>query len=864
MQTKENGLEAAESTRLDYTAADTDEHTNELLTVCTGLGKQTPETPQTAHDLMRAIFGETQEISRPFVLAFDGDPRQNKAWGGKIWDGDNVAQTGMNSYFTLSTFAPDGSGTVKRQGAFFHSAFGIFLDDIGTKAAGVDRLAGCPPSYLVETTLGNFHAGYLFHDPVEDLAALQGMINALATAGLTDPGAKSPETRWGRLPWSRNLKPTAMCDVVLTEFHHDRRYTIAEMVAGLELDVLTNAKRRKAKAKNINAKAEGDDVYVPRADENHVISALKDAGFYKRPLGDGKHDITCPWAGEHTDGIDAGTAYFEPDDAYPVGGFKCQHGHCSGHRVGDLLTHLDLGWSAARHRAVIRVEAGELHRVCDAAEKVLAGSRRYYQRGGLVVSVGTDPSTNATTIRALKPAGLVRALAGAASWERYDGRSGDYVKADPPARHVAALFDAEDYRHLPALSGLAWQPFLRPDGSVCGNAGYDPGTRLFATFDARKFNIKTTPTKADAQTAISLLSGLLEECQFADDHDRSAAIAGMLTAVIRPSLTTAPWFHIAAPVLGSGKSFLTDIIAAFASPQPATAQAFPQNEEEARKMMLAALLEGPPVIRFDNLTTDLLPFKTLCSAVTDEFITDRVLGVSKVATVSTRSLMLSSGNNVGPVGDMTRRVLPIRLAPTVEIPAAIKYRRDPLAEVRADRGRYVSAALTIIRAWVLSVEKIEARQQNSFDQWTAWVRKPLLWLGQPDPVAALFRSMETDPEREGIARLYHAWWLVFQDTPIQTRRLVKTAEEHDADPDLLEALRDIAEERGVINRRRLGKWLSRHVDRIVDGMTLRSVGEGGKTQNWQIKSAVTGVSGVPNGGAAQTVKLKNDDDRVDL
>ncbi|WP_278667624.1 DNA-primase RepB domain-containing protein [Acidithiobacillus ferriphilus] len=836
----------------------------EVLTLSTDCPLQTPETPETADQFMRAIFGVPQDTVRPFVLAFHGDPATNRAWAGKLWDGNNVAQTRMNAYFTLSTFAPTETGITKRQGACFHSAFGVYLDDIGTKAAGIERLAGCPPSYLVETTPGNFHAGYLFHDPVEDLAALQELINALATAGLTDPGAKSPETRWGRLPWSRNNKPTAMCDVVLTEFHHDRRYSIAEMVSGLELDVLTKDRRRKAKAKNINAKAGGDDVYVPRADENPVISALKDAGLYKRPLGDGKHDITCPWADEHTDGIDEGTAYFEPDDTYPVGGFKCQHGHCSGHRVGDLLTHLDLGWSDARHRAVIRVEAGELHRVCDAAEKVLASSRRYYQRGGLVVSVGTDPSTNATTIRALKQAGLVRALAGAASWERYDGRSGDYVKADPPARHVAALFDAEDYRHLPALSGLAWQPFLRPDGSVCAAAGYDLGTRLYATFDASKFNIKTTPTKAEAQAAISLLSGLLEECQFADGHDRSAAIAGMLTAAIRPSLSTAPWFHIAAPVLGSGKSFMTDIIAAFASPQPSTAQAFPQNEEEARKMLLAALLEGPPVIRFDNLTTDLLPFKTLCSAVTDEFITDRVLGVSKVATVSTRTLLLSSGNNVGPVGDMTRRVLPIRLAPTVEIPAAIKYRRNPLAEVRADRGRYVSAALTIILAWILSGEKIECRQLNSFDQWTAWVRKPLLWLGQPDPGAALFRSMETDPEREGIARLYHAWWLVFQDVPIQARRLVQAAEESCADPDLLEALRDIAEERGVINRRRLGKWLARHVDRIVDGMTLRSVGEVGKTQNWQIKIAVTGVLGVSNGQSTKSITIEKDDDRVDL
>jgi hypothetical protein len=179
----------------------------EVLTLSTDWPLQTPETPETADQLMRAIFGGPQDAVRPFVLAFHGDPATNKAWAGKLWDGNNVAQTRMNAYFTLSTFAPTEAGLTKRQGVCFHSAYGVYLDDIGTKAAGIKRLAGCPPSYLVETTPGNFHAGYLFREPVEDLPGLRQLIDALAAAGLTDPGAKGPETRWGRLPWSRNQKP---------------------------------------------------------------------------------------------------------------------------------------------------------------------------------------------------------------------------------------------------------------------------------------------------------------------------------------------------------------------------------------------------------------------------------------------------------------------------------------------------------------------------------------------------------------------------------------------------------------------------------------------------------------------------------
>jgi hypothetical protein len=59
----------------------------------------------------------------------------------------------------------------------------------------------------------------------------------------------------------------------------------------------------------------------------------------------------------------------------------------------------------------------------------------------------------------------VRALAGAATWERFDARAEDWVRADPPARHAAVLLDSTSYHHLPVLSGLARQPYQRPDGS---------------------------------------------------------------------------------------------------------------------------------------------------------------------------------------------------------------------------------------------------------------------------------------------------------------------------------------------------------------------------------------------------------------
>ena len=117
------------------------------------------------------------------------------------------------------------------------------------------------------------------------------------------------------------------------------------------------------------------------------MAALQAKGLYKTPLGSGKHDITCPWKHEHTDELDTGAAYFEPNELFPVGGFCCQHSHKDKFGLRQLLEFLGVGSSEARHKPTIRVVPGHLDRVVDAAEKQLAEHGRHYQAGGLIVSV---------------------------------------------------------------------------------------------------------------------------------------------------------------------------------------------------------------------------------------------------------------------------------------------------------------------------------------------------------------------------------------------------------------------------------------------------------------------------------------------
>ena len=751
-----------------------------------------------------------------------------------------------NTYVSLAVFQADEGGQYRRQKARFDALHAVMLDDVGTKVA-MERLT-LPPSWLIETSPGNHQAGYLLREPLADGNAADRLMNAIVGAGLCDPGANGPRSRLARLPVAVNGKHTPPFPCRLVEWHPELRYSIDELVAGLQLEMTPARRPQRQKSRAVHDwPRDGDPVWLPRPEENAVLVALRDGGLYKVPLGDGKHDITCPWVQEHTGAADGGTAYFEPDDSWPIGGFKCLHGHCAQRHVRDLLHFVGIEPGDARMKPTIRVVAGEMNRVVDAGERELAHSGRHYQRGGLIVTVVTDPGTRETRVQDISPPALVRALSGAATWERFDGRAEDWVRIDPPARHGAVLFDSTSYHHLPVLNGLTRQPYLRPDGSLMTAAGYDPATGMFGVFDAREFSVPAKPTRAQAVAALALLKGLLTEFSFGGDTDLAAALVAMLTAVVRPSLAHAPMFHARAHMVGSGKSYLCELITAFATPQRGTPTTFPGDDEECRKLLLAELLRVPAVIEFDNLTGDLVAHKSLCTALTSEHMSGRILGVSKTATVNTRALFLSSGNNVGPVQDMTRRCLTIHLSPECEVPAARSFTRpDLVRDVLRERGRYVSAALTIVRAWVVSGRPLaECQSLAGFSDWSALCRQSLLWLGLADATASVFKAMAEDPDRETLSRLLTAWQAVFGKTAAMVRDAVKQASERGVEHvSLREVLHDIADERGEINRRKLGWWIKRHAGRIVDGLRFVRASGNRSAEAWQVESVST-VSSVP-------------------
>ncbi len=796
-------------------------------------------------DFVAAVFSKLPEGAFAAICSKVGDPGVGGWVASRAIQVIETLPAGNNNYINCSSFYPGNDGSFKARKDQFSACHYFLLDDLGTKAP-LNRLADFEPSWLIETSPGNYQGGIILSAPITEGDVAVRLLNAIIDAGLCDKGASGPLSRWARLPVAINGKPKYANEsgspfrCRLVEWNPERRYSTQEIVDGLQLDLAPAGRPKKSKSTSdhpTGQNTDSDDVLMPRAAENPVVEALKARALYKTPLGSGRHNITCPWVQEHTDELDSGTAYFEPDELYPLGGFCCQHSHRDKFHIRQLLEFLGVPNTEARHKPVIRVVTGDLHRVVDAAEKELAGLGRHYQSGGLIVSVTTDPTTGDPSVVPTSAPALTKELSVAAIWEKFDGRIKEWARCDPPQRHTAILYDAQDFRHLPPLSGVVRQPYFRDcDGALITCAGYDRTSQRFGVFDSRQFNLPD-PTPEAARAALKLLEELLIEFHFVADTDKAAALSAIFTAVVRPSLAYAPAFHVKAPVFGSGKSYLCDLIGSFAGPAGNAKVSYPTTSEEATKVILSLLLTSPAVIEFDDMDTDWIPHGTIKRMLTAEQITDRILGVSKTATVSTRTLFLGSGNNVGPVRDLLRRVLTIHIDPRCATPATLSYKGFPVEKIRSNRGDYVTAVLTIILAWrKAGSPRAEVESIVTFGgAWSDYCRHPLMWLGHPDPASALLDQVKHDPDGDALAGLMVEWYSTFGSIPTTVRKVVDTAVREQSP--LLDAIREFpVEERGEINRSKFGWLLKKYANRIVDGFEFQKSEADGRTA-WKVVSS---------------------------
>ena len=75
----------------------------------------------------------------------------------------------------------------------------------------------------------------------------------------------------------------------------------------------------------------------------------------------------------------------------------------------------------------------------------------------------------------------------------------------------------------------------------------------------------------------------------------------------------------------------------------------------------------------------------------------------------------------------------------------------------ADRGSYIAAALTIVRAYLAADCPGLLPPVASFRDWSHLVRSPLVWLGRADPVDTMEAARADDPTRSNLRAIVSAY-----------------------------------------------------------------------------------------------------------
>lgn len=510
--------------------------------------------------------------------------------------------------------------------------------------------------------------------------------------------------------------------------------------------------------------------------------------------------------------------------------------------------------------ASIEVVAGELHNIATAAEDaILQAKADIFQRGwALVRPMRSEvPATrDRTTITAglgkmTRPA-MLDTLSQVATWSKYDGRRKEQVIIDPPGPVVDVLLSREGLWRLPRIRGVITCPSMRWDGSLLTEPGFDRATGLYHMPDAsiRLLPAVYNPTRRDAEHALDDLQALLVEFPFVEaTSSESVALSAILSVVARAALQAVPMHLFRAATPGTGKSYLADVVSAITNGRECPAFAWKSDQVEAEKGLTSLLLAGYPLISIDNVNGQLAG-DLLSQAIERPIVQVRKLGVSEVFDILNASTILATGNNTIIVGDLTRRVIVADMDRQEEQPERHEFKGNPVATVLADRSRYISAALIILRAYLTAADKPpKPMPLNSFGDWSDLVRAALIWLDCSDPCDTMQSTRDSDPVLAQLGEMLTVWHAAFDTVPRTVAEVVKVLDAQRFDPetgyvtsdllhpDLREVLHRYFGERGTINTRRLGNWLASNKGRIIGQIRFAMALTKGENSvaKWQIE-----------------------------
>lgn len=414
-------------------------------------------------------------------------------------------------------------------------------------------------------------------------------------------------------------------------------------------------------------------------------------------------------------------------------------------------------------RPVIEDRA-DLHEVIDEACEVLRGVGDVFERHGELVEIVEVERTEGPRpeIQQIRQPRLREILSRAARFERF---TADGMKPIKPPKDVVESLHARGQWGLPPLLGFVEGACMLEDGDVLFTDGYHPGARLYVRNGVDVSAGLRNPTQDDARRAYELLTGLVEDFQFKEPKQvhKAAWVATILTIIARPAIKgSTPLFLYGANRPRIGKTRLADIACIIATGRDAFKQSYPSGRDadaELSKIITTTARSGNQIAFFDNVKGR-IGGGSLELAITTSQWEGRILGESNKVQSELSLTWIATSNSASLTPDMHGRTLPVSQWTDLEHP---EHRRDfkhprIMEHVKSRREEYLSAALTILRAWhVAGRPEHQMKTWGSFESWSHIIRNSIVHAGGADPFNSREDLKDADTETSALAAVLRAW-----------------------------------------------------------------------------------------------------------
>ncbi len=387
-------------------------------------------------------------------------------------------------------------------------------------------------------------------------------------------------------------------------------------------------------------------------------------------------------------------------------------------------------------------------------------------------------STATYQAKDLTPAALRRLVATYTTPLRVTERGAD---SPLPTRALCeSVLDNPDWAGVDTLNGLTDAPFIRGDGSICQDHGYDEATGMWLALPPGYRPVPDNPSMDEVRGARDLiLNQVLRDFPFASTADRANAVGMLLTPMIR-AITSCPVpLHvISAHTPGTGKTLLAKIAIAAHGGDSYT---FPRNsDEEFRKQATAILMDqASPVVNFDNIATgSTIESPALAALLTADVWRDRLLGGNTTVALPNDKLWIATGNNLKVNTDLSQRTMLVQLDAGTERPDLRPTEEFELGDLEQwllkaeNRATLVRALLILIRDWSAAGMPKGDQTMRSFTPWAQAIGGLLAHHGINDFLGNQDVVVEADEDKQQDALFLQKWTEIIGDQWISTSDLL--------------------------------------------------------------------------------------------